>query len=359
LRVSTTNQPYSIENQRLAIRRYAALHGFEVVRTYEDIGKSGSTLRGRKEFRKLILDVLTGIPQYKAILVHDITRWGRFRDIDEAAHYEFACRQAGIQVHYCVEPFTTQGTAADLVLKSLRRVIAAEYSRELSLKCFRGQKRVAELGFCVGGCAPYGFRRATIRSDGSKRAIMQLGEHKSVSSDRVTLVAGPAMEVGIVRRIFRYLLRQQLTPNAIAEQLNKEGIPSPRKKRWSSTLIYKILTNSKYIGCNVWNQTSWNSGDKIVQHPRPLWVVTPGAFQPLVDEATFRNAQEKLAVVRSRFSSHILIRDLYRLFKKHHKLTSALIDAQPNMASSQTYADRFGGLLNAYAKVGYQRGHRT
>jgi hypothetical protein len=32
------------------------------------------------------------------------SRWGRFQDADESAHYEFLCKSAGIPVHYCAEP---------------------------------------------------------------------------------------------------------------------------------------------------------------------------------------------------------------------------------------------------------------
>jgi hypothetical protein len=42
---------------------------------------------------------------FTQILVYDISRWGRFRDSDEAAHYEFLCKRAGIAVHYCAEQF--------------------------------------------------------------------------------------------------------------------------------------------------------------------------------------------------------------------------------------------------------------
>jgi DNA invertase Pin-like site-specific DNA recombinase len=40
------------------------------------------------------------------VLVYDVSRWGRFQDIDESAHYEFVCKQAGIKVAYCAEDTT-------------------------------------------------------------------------------------------------------------------------------------------------------------------------------------------------------------------------------------------------------------
>ena len=40
-----------------------------------------------------------------AVLVYDVSRWGRFQDSDESAFYEFVCKSAGVRVHYCAEAF--------------------------------------------------------------------------------------------------------------------------------------------------------------------------------------------------------------------------------------------------------------
>jgi hypothetical protein len=45
------------------------------------------------------------------------------------------------------------------VIKSLKRAMAGEYSRELSTKVFAGQCRLVTLGYRQGGAAGYGLRR--------------------------------------------------------------------------------------------------------------------------------------------------------------------------------------------------------
>jgi hypothetical protein len=55
-----------------------------------------------------------------------VSRWGRFQDIDEAAHYEFLCRQAGVKVIYCGEQFENDGSIFSNLVKSLKRTMAAE-----------------------------------------------------------------------------------------------------------------------------------------------------------------------------------------------------------------------------------------
>src|SRR5271156_531816 len=110
LRMSTEHQQYSLDNQRLAIQAYAKTHNFFTVQTYTDGAKSGVVLKRRDGLRRLLQDVMRGNPGYRAILVYDISRWGRFQDADEAARYEFLCKSTGVPVHYCAESFVNDGT---------------------------------------------------------------------------------------------------------------------------------------------------------------------------------------------------------------------------------------------------------
>ena len=132
LRMSTEHQQYSLDNQASAIRQYAEEKGFEIVSTYSDEGKSGVTVGGRRGLLQMIDDVESGQCLFTAILVFDVSRWGRFQNPDDAALYEVRCRWAGVPVHYCAEPFENDGGVLSSLMKTLKRAMAAEYSRELS-----------------------------------------------------------------------------------------------------------------------------------------------------------------------------------------------------------------------------------
>jgi DNA invertase Pin-like site-specific DNA recombinase len=162
LRMSTEHQQYSFENQSAVIQKYAESHGFAVVSTYPDAAKRGVVLKNRTGLKQLLHDVVTGTAEYKAILVYDVSRWGRFQDTDESAHYEFLCKAAGVPVHYCAEPFANDGSLPSSIMKALKRTMAGEYSRELGVKVIAGQKRLAALGFKQGGTPGYGFRRLLV-----------------------------------------------------------------------------------------------------------------------------------------------------------------------------------------------------
>ena len=114
--MSTEHQQFSLENQAAAIQQYADLHGFTVLRTYSDAGRSGLRLKNRPAFSQLLKDVVGGLHDYQAVLVYDVSRWGRFQDCDEAAHYEFLCKREGVPIHYCAETFVNDGTLPNALM---------------------------------------------------------------------------------------------------------------------------------------------------------------------------------------------------------------------------------------------------
>src|ERR1700690_2904406 len=124
LRVSTERQEYSLDFQSARIAHYAQENDFTVCQTYCDEAKIGLEIGRRSGLSRLIQDVVEAGQSYKAILVYDVSRWGRFQDPDEAAHYEFLCKAAGVQVHYCAKHFSNDGHPSSLILKTLKRVMA-------------------------------------------------------------------------------------------------------------------------------------------------------------------------------------------------------------------------------------------
>jgi DNA invertase Pin-like site-specific DNA recombinase len=104
-RMSTEYQQYSPENQLTVIRQYAASHGIEVVQAYSDHGGSGLNFAGREGLNRLMSDVENKQAHFSALLAYDVSRWGRFQDVDESAYYEYVLKRAGIHVHYCAEQF--------------------------------------------------------------------------------------------------------------------------------------------------------------------------------------------------------------------------------------------------------------
>ena len=242
VRMSTDQQQYSIENQAAFIAAYAFEHHLKIVETYADEGESGLHIKNRAGLRRLIRDVTAGEADFCCSLVYDVSRWGRFQDIDESAHYEFICRQAGVKVEYCAEQFVNDGSMLSSIVKNLKRVMAAEWSREQSVKVHTAQSRVARLGFRVGGSISYGLRRELVDKARRHKAYLSKGELKSIQTDRVKMLPGPANEIAIVRWIFDQCL-QRKTDTQTAAELNRRKVRTGTGRPWSRAVISGILRN--------------------------------------------------------------------------------------------------------------------
>lgn len=188
LRMSTDHQKYSTENQSIANHAYAASHRMEIVRTYADEGKSGLTFERRDGLKRLIADVQSGSADFTVILVYDVSRWGRFQDADESAHLEYLCKRAGIAVHYCAEQFENDGSPFAAIVKAIKRAMAGEYSRELSVKSFAGQAHLVRLGFRTGASPGYGTRRLLVDQSRTPKFVLAPREWKDIQTDRVVLI---------------------------------------------------------------------------------------------------------------------------------------------------------------------------
>jgi DNA invertase Pin-like site-specific DNA recombinase len=282
VRMSTDHQQYSTDNQSDKISEYAEKRGIEIIKTYADDGKSGLSIGGRAALQQLISDVETGAADFNVILVYDVSRWGRFQDADESAYYEYICKRAGIQVAYCAEQFENDGSPVSTIVKGVKRAMAGEYSRELSVKVFAGQCRLIELGFRQGGAAGFGLRRILVDERGTIKSELKRGEHKSFQTDRVILMPGPDEEVAWVGKMYRWLIEEDLTFREISDRLNEEGVTTDLDRPWTPSSVRTVLTNEKYIGNNVYNRSSFKLKKLHVENPPGMWVRKEGAFEGIV-----------------------------------------------------------------------------
>lgn len=354
VRMSDDGQQFSIANQQAAIKEYADRHGFEVVKTYADAGKSGVVIKRREALRQLLKDVLGGGANYKAILVYDVSRWGRFPNNDEGAHYEFVCTQAGIPLHYCAESFVNDRTPSSSFLKALKRSMAAEFSRELGEKVFRGKSRLVQLGFWVGGPPGYGYRRMMISADGKRKQKLKHGECKSLITDRIILVLGPPKEIECVRHMFSMVIEGGHGCRAIARDLNEKGFEL-NGRPWRHQEVFNIVTNPKYMGCNVWHRKSQRLRGKSSRQCPEAWITKQGAFAAIIDQTTFERVQATLPRIADfAWTDEEILAKLKRLFKAKGRLSERLIMKSSGMPCIPTIHQHLGTYKQIYEMVGYK-----
>ncbi|MHC2462114.1 recombinase family protein [Bradyrhizobium embrapense] len=358
VRMSTDHQRYSTQNQAAAIAVYAAQRDLVIVRTYADEGRSGLRIHRREGLIELIDDVRSGRADFDHILVYDVSRWGRFQDVDESAYYEFMCRQAGIKVCYCAEEFDNDGSVIASIVKNLKRVMAAEYSRELSVKVHAGACRVASLGFKQGGAIGFGLQRELVDEDRCSKGILSKGQRKHLQTDRVLIRPGPDQEQRIVAQIFREYVVHRRSQASIARLLNNEQVPNHRGTLWSDTMVRNILGNEIYIGNSVYNRKSFRLKQVMKKNPPELWVRATGLFEPMVDKSIFQRAQSMLKEQYVRLSDEHLLKKLREALAVNGKLSVSILAAMDGMPSAGLYAYRFGSLREAFRLIGYVNSKR-
>jgi DNA invertase Pin-like site-specific DNA recombinase len=352
VRMSTEKQQYSIENQAAVIAAYADAHGLKIVETYADNGKSGLLIKNRDGLKRLIADVTSKSASFGHLLVYDVSRWGRFQDTDESAHYEFICREAGVHVEYCAEQFTNDGSIISSIVKNLKRVVAAEKSRELSVKVHAGQCRLARLGYTPGGRRPYALQRILVDCNAQPKGPLRRGERKSLQTDHVRLVPGSADEMAVVSWIFRTFLEVR-SETELARRLNKDGVPAVTGRPWNHRAIARILRNESYIGDLVFNKQSRKLKGPLVRNPPDQWIKSEGCIQPIIERELFDSVAKALEDRHISIPSEEMLARLRRLLKREGRLSPRIIDSAAGLPCAASYQAHFGSLTEAYRLIGY------
>ena len=306
---------------------------------------------------ELIEDIQSARADFDHVLVYDVSRWGRFQDIDESAHYEFICRQNGVKVAYCAEQFDNDGSLLSSIIKNIKRVMAAEFSRELSMKVHTGQCRIASLGYRAGGPLTFGLRRELVDKNCQPKGRLSKGEYKSLQTDRVRLRLGSDAEAAIVRWIFHQFAVERMSDSEIARQLNQANVANEHKRPWTNTMIHALLQNENYVGNLVYNRTSRRLGQNLVNNPRDKWVRSEAVIEPIVDRTLFARAQKIMAERHIAIPEDQMLLRLRLLLHRKGRLNMRLINATPSISCAQSYVKHFGSMRKAYALIGYVTPH--
>jgi DNA invertase Pin-like site-specific DNA recombinase len=300
LRRSTNDklQPESNDTQEDLLRAYCTTNGHIPVRVYAD-SASGRSVKKRIAFQSLIEEVRVGA-DFEAVVVRDVSRWGRFENADESAYWEFFCLKHGVRVLYVEESFGEDTNPYAVLMKSLKRLFASEFSREKSRMVRYTQTRVVKQGFRHGGPAPYGMRRVLVRLDGSYVQDLAHGEWKKLTTFRCKLAPGNPDEVAIVQRIFAMYVEEGLSRAEIVRRLNYAGVPSPKGAIWRSGIVASFLTRPEYMGSACYrNRQPLERRDRsavgVFKNPDDI-VLAPNAWAAIVSPETWTAANDRLRV---------------------------------------------------------------
>ena len=172
-------QENSIAIQQDQVRAWAQSNGVEIIHEFMDPGRSGLTTEGRPSFQDMMENWVKKRSDFQYILCLDVSRWGRFQDIDLSAQYSAECRKYGKEVIYTTLGKPREDDPLYPVYVQFERFRAAQYSRELSDKVFRGCVKIAQQGYWAGGKPRYGFRRLLLNEARQPVQILNRGNGRA------------------------------------------------------------------------------------------------------------------------------------------------------------------------------------
>lgn len=280
-RYSTDKQSHaSIPDQFRLCERLAERSGFAIHAHFEDAAISGGTAH-RPGYQAMLAAARRR--EIDVIVAEDTSRL--WRNLAEQAPRIAELRDLGIHV-VCHDLDTRHESS--VVLGAVLGAMGEGYRQEIGRRTRRGLEGRARAKKPTGGRA-YGYVSAKDSGTGEREIDRE--------------------QAAVVVRIFqRY--RDGLSPRAIAEQLNAEGIPSPgaswnrsqrRRAGWLGSAIagdtargVGILNNEQYAGRVTWNRHRWvrSAADskrrRCVPNPRADWITHVDERLRIVPEALWQ-----------------------------------------------------------------------
>ena len=290
-------QAESLEIQEEVLRKYASDKGFLIMKEYRE-SASGRDAEGREQFLRLIDDVTSGAADYEAILVRDVSRWGRFDNIDESAYYEFLCFRHGVEVVYVEESFARDAGPYAALQKSMKRVMAADFSREKSRIVTHGKRRAAAQGFRAGAPPPFGMKRILVTPDGGFVQDLPPKAHKLMSCYKTKLAPANNRGTTVVQTIFKMFVEDRARVSKIAAWLNETGEPRPASgAKWYPATVLMVLTNEAYAGvASLWTHGEKGEDERLIR--------VEGAYDAVISLEQFRLASERLELMYQAPTNH-------------------------------------------------------
>jgi DNA invertase Pin-like site-specific DNA recombinase len=249
-RFSTDQQGGSVEQQQKWAQQAAPKAGIEIVARFADEGKRGYDFAGRGGLNAMIEfleeEKRLGRP-IRAIVLWDTSRLSRSDSLETAAHLH-AIRKHGVEALFTTSGWAYLNRTADRVLLNLSQDLTNEaYSKSHGKNSARGRLANVQEGLWNGAAAPYGYRRVFMSPDQKRK--------------RPHLVPGDPREIETVRWIFSAYASGEWGLRAIADDLNRRGLPTPYQRRypdrtlkWTANTVVKVLTNAAYVGTVRWGR---------------------------------------------------------------------------------------------------------
>lgn len=268
-RVSTdkSDQLNSLETQKEFFLEYTKRTGDNLIKLYADEGISGTKIKNRKEFQRMLADAEKGL--FDIVVVKDISRFAR-NTVDLLQSVR-KLKSLGIETQFLTANMTSMGNS-EFVL-TIFGALAQEESANTSKRIKFGKKMNAEKGRVPN--IVFGYDKT-------------IGDYFNLSINENEAMA--------IRQIFQWYTEEGYGGSKIANMLNERGIKTKRGNNWSQNSVCRILTNEIYTGKII------NGKEEIAdfltgqrkEKDESEWLVTIRPELRIVEDEVFDKAQDIL-----------------------------------------------------------------
>ena len=268
-RVSTdkSDQLNSLETQKEFFLEYTKRTGDNLIKLYADEGISGTKIKNRKEFQRMLADAEKGL--FDMVVVKDISRFAR-NTVDLLQSVR-KLKSLGIETQFLTANMTSMGNS-EFVL-TIFGALAQEESANTSKRIKFGKKMNAEKGRVPN--IVFGYDKT-------------IGDYFKLSINENEAMA--------IRQIFQWYTEEGYGGSKIANMLNERGIKTKRGNNWSQNAVCRILTNEIYTGKII------NGKEEIAdfltgqrkEKDESEWLVTLRPELRIIEDEVFDKAQDIL-----------------------------------------------------------------
>ena len=268
-RVSTdkSDQLNSLETQKEFFLEYTKRTGDNLIKLYADEGISGTKIKNRKEFQRMLADAEKGL--FDMVVVKDISRFAR-NTVDLLQSVR-KLKSLGIETQFLTANMTSMGNS-EFVL-TIFGALAQEESANTSKRIKFGKKMNAEKGRVPN--IVFGYDKT-------------IGDYFNLSINENEAMA--------IRQIFQWYTEEGYGGSKIANMLNERGIKTKRGNNWSQNSVCRILTNEIYTGKII------NGKEEIAdfltgqrkEKDESEWLVTLRPELRIIEDEVFDKAQDIL-----------------------------------------------------------------
>ena len=265
VRVSTDDQRdngYSIDSQLRMIKEYCEKNEYDIVDVYNDAGHSGKDLM-RPEMQRLLKDIKSKkIDKLVAIKVDRLTR----NNYDGFWLLNY-CEEHDVKIELILEPYDVSTANGEMIF-GMNLVFGQRERKEIGARTKRAMEEMV-LECIHPSKAPYGYIR---------------------NKETGHLEVEP-IEAEVVKEIFE-LCKQGNSTRGIST-IMKDNNAYLKQGNWKADRVYKILTNSIYIGIFEYGKYKRKSQDILR---------VENYCEPIIDEVTWNATRNVL--VKNKHSNY-------------------------------------------------------